>query len=103
MRLVAKGDIQVYALKAQDVLSLDRTFRFLESPTPDRIYELMPETIPALMANALSSARAETRDYVWGIRMPDRLEQRIRAFVDEGATGQLIINRYGEVQHAAGA
>ena len=28
MRLVAKGDIQVYAFKAKDVLSLDRSFRF---------------------------------------------------------------------------
>jgi hypothetical protein len=103
MRLVAKGDIQVYAFKAQDVLTLDRTFRFLESPAPDRVYELLPETIPALMASALDSARTDTGGYVWGIRMPQGLEQRIRAFIDQGARGQLIINRYGEVQHAAGA
>jgi hypothetical protein len=103
MRLVAKGDIQVYAFKAKDVLSLDRTFRFLESPAPGRVYELLPETIPALMASALHSERTDTGGYVWGIRMPQRLEQRIRTFIDQGATGQLIINRYGEVQHAAGA
>lgn len=103
MRLVAKGDIQVYAFKAQDVLSLDSSFRFLESAAPDRVYELLPETIPALMASALHSERAETGGYVWAIRMPRRLESRIRAFIDKGATGQLIINRYGEVQHAAGA
>ena len=103
MRLVAKGDIQVYAFKAEDVLSLDRTFHFLEAPAPDRVYELLPETIPALMAGALHSERTDTGGYVWGIRMPQRLERRIRAFIDKGATGQLIINRYGEVQHAAGA
>ena len=103
MRLVAKGDIQVYAFKAEDVLSLDRTFHFLEAPAPDRVYELLPQTIPASMAGALHSERTDTGGYVWGIRMPQRLERRIRAFIDKGATGQLIINRYGEVQHAAGA
>jgi len=103
MRLVAKGDIQVYAFKPHDVLALNQTFRFLESPAPASVYELTPETIPAVVTSALHALRADTSEYAWGIRMPDRLERQIRAFVDKGATGELVINRFAEVQHAVDA
>ena len=102
MRLVARGDIQVYAFRNQDVLSLDRSFQFFESPAPPSVYSLEPQTIPELVTAALTVRRADTDGFAWGIRMPQRLESRIRALVDQGVTGQLVIDRYGEVLHVAG-
>jgi hypothetical protein len=102
MRLVARGDIEVYAFRERDVLSLDPSFRLLESPAPARVYPLEPATLPALVTGALNARRADADRFEWGIRMPQRLEARIRALVDHGATGQLIIDRYGKVRHVAG-
>jgi hypothetical protein len=102
MRLVTRGDIQVYAFRDRDVLSLDRSFHFLETPAPTRVYALEPKTIPALVTAALSARRDDADTFDWGIRMPERLETRIRDFLDQGATGALVIDRYGEVLHVAG-
>lgn len=102
MRLIARGEVQVYAFRADDVLSLDRSFRFLESPAPARLYPLEPATIPRLVTGALDAHRGATDGYAWGIRMPERLEARIQALVGQGASGQLVIDRYGEVLHVDG-
>ncbi|MEZ5557588.1 MAG: hypothetical protein R3E86_03475 [Pseudomonadales bacterium] len=103
LRLVSKGDIQVFAFRPSDVLMLDRDLRFGSAPPPGRVYELESDTIPALINQALRSASTEAGSYTWGISLPARLERRIRQYVQQGATGELIINRFGEVLHVARA
>lgn len=101
LRLVTKGDIEVFAFRTGDVLSLNQSFRFQPSAAPGQIYELMPETIPKLIGTALSQERTDTTAFLWGIRIPRRLEQQIQQFLNSGAVGELVINRYGEVRHEA--
>lgn len=101
LRLVTKGEIQVFAYQARSVLGLDRNFEFLDAEPPGQVYELMPETIPGLIFAALDRATAESSSYTWGIRMPKKLEGKIRGFIDREVHGELVIDRYGEVHHVA--
>jgi hypothetical protein len=99
LRLVTKGEIHVYAYKAHTVLGLDRNFDFLSVEPPGRVYELLPETIPSLIFAALGRATSQSNSYTWGVRMPRKLEGKIRHFVERGVHGELVIDRYGEVHH----
>ncbi|MDH3641632.1 MAG: hypothetical protein OES38_06020 [Gammaproteobacteria bacterium] len=101
LRLVTKGEIQVFAYQARSVLGLDRNFEFLDAESPGQVYELMPETIPGLIFAALDRATGESSLYTWGIRMPKKLEGKIRGFIDRDVHGELVIDRYGEVHHVA--
>lgn len=98
LRLVSRGDIRVFAFNDAEVLSLDADFRFQPAAAPGRIHELLAATIPDLVIGALP-ARAAADAYSWGIAMPDRLARQIRGYVEDGATGELVINRFGEVRH----
>lgn len=98
LRLVSRGDIRVFAFNDAEVLSLDADFSFQPAAAPGRIHELLAATIPDLVIGALP-ARAAADAYNWGIAMPDRLARQIRGYVEDGATGELVINRFGEVRH----
>ncbi len=101
LRLIARGDITVYAYQDQDVLSLDRSYRFLESRSPGQVYELFRGSIPEVVVNALRQARPDIHGYRWGISLPRRISGQIRRHLDRVSRGQLVINRYGEVRHVA--
>ena len=101
LRLVTKGEIQVFAYQAHSVLGLGRNFEFVSTDSPGQVYELLPETIPKLIFAALDRATRESSAYTWGIRMPANLEVKIRGFVDRAVRGELVIDRYGEVHHVA--
>jgi hypothetical protein len=98
LRLVTRGGIQVFAFRDGEVLSVSADFRFEPAPAPARLHELLPETIPELMSTALRKAMGGD-GYRWGIAMPERMARQIRGHVDRGASGALIIDRYGEVRH----
>lgn len=99
LRLVNQGDVRLFAFReGGEVLSVSADFRFRPAAEPPgRVHELLPQTIPDLMAQALRTDGATP--YRWGIAMPERMARQIRGFVDRGVTGELVINRYGEVRH----
>jgi hypothetical protein len=97
LRLVNRGRIQVFAFNGDEVLSLDTDFSFRPVPAPGEVHELLPETIPDLMAGAL--VRSHGEGYRWGVAMPEAMARQIRRYVNDGATGELIIDRFGEVRH----
>lgn len=98
LRLVNRGEIQVFAFRDGEVLSVSADFRFEKAPAPGRLHELLPETIPHLMAAALDGA-TNGGAYRWGVAIPPRMARQIQAHLDRGATGELIIDRFGEVRH----
>lgn len=98
LRLVNRGDIRVFAFRDGEVLSVSADFRFEQAPAPGRLHELEPETIPDLMTAALRGATTGTT-FRWGVAMPDRMARQIRGYLDSGATGELVIDRFGEVRH----
>ena len=101
LRLIAKGGIKVYAYRQSDVLSLNDSYRFLESRAPGQVYELLRESIPSLIVDALRRERSEIGTFTWGIALPNRISGQIDQHLKSVKNGQLIINRYGDVRHAA--
>jgi len=98
LRLVNRGEIQVFAFRDGEVLSLSPDFRFQAAPAPGALHELLPETIPDLMTTALEETTSGAT-YRWGVAMPERMARQIRAYVEQGVSGELIIDRFGEVRH----
>ncbi len=97
LRLVNRGDVRVYAFRDGEVLSVDADFRFRPAAAPQQLHEVLPETIPALMTAALRGA-GRTAGYRWGITLPAALAREIRGYLDRGASGDLVIDRFGGVR-----
>ena len=65
------------------------------------MYELLPDTIPALVVNALRSTGRDAGTFTWAIVLPGRIEAQLGRYLDQVKSGQLVIDRFGEVQHVA--
>lgn len=96
LRLVSRGRIQVYAFNGREVLTIGADLTATPASAPGEVHELLPETIPHLMSGALAGHGSGFR---WAVAMPEAMARQIRRFVDQGATGELIIDRFGEVRH----
>ncbi len=104
LRLIARGDIRVYAFHDANVLTLTSAYDFLKARSPGQLYELMRETIPSVIVDALVRSRRERADsdsFSWGITLPAAIQQQISAYLAKAASGQLVIDRYGDVHHVA--
>ncbi|MGE0624071.1 MAG: hypothetical protein AB7I04_04960 [Pseudomonadales bacterium] len=101
LRLIARGDIGVYAYREGDVLTLNESYQFLETRAPGQVYELLEGSIPALVLDAFSRARADDTGYRWGVVLPERISRQIETYLGRVDSGQLVIDRFGEVHHDA--
>jgi hypothetical protein len=104
LRLIARGDITVYAFNGKSVLSLTNAYDFLTAHSPGQLYEILPQTIPGLIIDALVRARQPEGDssaFSWGVTLPERIRKQIAGHLDAGSSGELVIDRYGEVHHVA--
>ena len=101
LRLIARGDIRVYAFQDSDVLALSESYRFLDTTAPGQVYELLPPSIPGLIVDALRQARSDTAGYRWGIALPGRISHQIEQHLNRVSRGELVIDRYGDVHHVA--
>ena len=101
LRLIARGDIRVYAFQNTDVLTLSESYRFLDTSSPGQVYELLPPSIPALIVDALKQARTDIDGYRWGIALPGHISNQIEQHLGRVRSGQLVIDRYGDVHHVA--
>jgi hypothetical protein len=101
LRLIARGDIKVYAYQDSDVLGLDGSYRFLESRAPGQVYELLSASIPSLIVDALRRERTDIQAYRWGIALPSRISSQIERYLESVEHGQLVIDRFGDVHHVA--
>lgn len=101
LRLIARGDIRVYAFQESDVLALNESYRFLDTAAPGQVYELLPPSIPGLIVDALKQARPDSNGYRWGIALPGRISHQIEQHLSQVRSGELVIDRYGDVHHVA--
>ena len=101
LRLLAKSEIELFAVDraAHRSLRLSEGFAFAEASAPGQIYELMPETIPALVVDALPAPSDVASAFTWGVKLPPRIASRIRDFVASESSGVLVIDRFAEVRH----
>lgn len=98
LRLVNRGTISLFAFNGREVLRLGTDLRFQSVAAPGQVHELMPRTIPATLDSVLAGGR-NVADYRWGVVLPERLTRAIRRYLDDGAVGELVIDRFGEVRH----
>jgi hypothetical protein len=105
LRLIQTGRVRVFAFQPDDpsgtALGLGRNLEFVAAPPPGRIYELQADTIPSRVVASLARAAGNPGGFSWGVRMPVELEASIRSWIDQGVTGELVIDRYAEVQHVS--
>ena len=102
LRLIARGQIKVYAFNnLGDVLGLNPAYEFLSARTPGKVYELLPATIPSLIVDSLERSRQDGDSFSWGITLPQKIESKITGYLAAAESGQLVIDRYGEVHHVA--
>lgn len=101
LRLIAKGDIKVYAFQESDVLTLNPSYRFLDTKSPGQVYELSRPSIPGLIVDALKQERQDIEGFRWGIALPGHISNQIERHLSQVTGGQLVINRYGDVRHVA--
>ena len=102
LRLIAKGDVQVYAFQEREFLALGQNYEFYEAQAPKQVYEVLPETIPSLIDAALEKREhPSAATFKWGISLPERVERQIQRYLNTVSAGQLLIDRYGEVRHVA--
>ncbi|MEM8765888.1 MAG: hypothetical protein AAGE43_00470 [Pseudomonadota bacterium] len=101
MRLIARGDITVYAFQERDVLSLNESYRFFETSSPGQVYELLLPSIPGLVVDALRQERSNINGYRWGIALPRHISNQIERHLNRVSRGELVIDRFGDVRHVA--
>ena len=102
LRLIARAQISVYAFNASgEVLGLNSAYDFMPARSPGQVYELLPQTIPSLVVDALARAphSAGADDFSWGITLPQHIEKKISGYLASAASGELVIDRYGDVHH----
>lgn len=101
LRLVNSGRLEVFAFGDAGVLQLIPGLTFQSASAPGTVYELLPETLPDLILSALASHSDGAAHDRWGMRMPPRMEAQIREHLRHATRGALIIDRHGDVRHAA--
>ena len=89
----------VYLFKDQHAFRLERGYVFREAPAPAELYELMPQTIPVAIQAAGQGVAGRAGDYAWGVLMPPRIATQISRLARNRRSGELVINRFGEVRH----
>ncbi len=99
LRLIAKGDVRVYAFQDRQVLLLGEDYLVHDAAAPGKVYEVLPETIPGLIDSALNKRTPDAQSFTWAISLPQRIERQIQGYLASVTTGQLLINRFGKVDH----
>jgi hypothetical protein len=101
LRLIAKGEVQVFAFHDRQVLALGEDYLFHESAAPGKVHEVLSETIPRLIDTALKKRTPEASQFKWAIHLPQQIERQIQRYLNTVTNGQLLIDRYGKVNHVA--
>ena len=102
LKLVSNAAIEVYAYDSGIAFKLTPGLTFASAPRPPQVHELLEDTIPSLVREALSrTARAERGSLLWGVRLPADIESSIERHLAQQRTGVLLIDRNGSVRHVA--
>ncbi len=101
LRLIAKGAILVYAYNESGVFALQPDYQFLPSAAPGQVYQLMEQTVPTLILDALERTQSDAAPFTWAIAIPPAIRNQIENHMASVRNDELVINRYGEVHHVA--
>lgn len=100
LHLVTNRTISVYAYDGAQFYTLTPNFRFTSSAKPRQLYELQPNTIPERLL-AISPETAAGRDLQWGVLLPEDIHRQISEYARTLTSGDLHIDRHGQVNYVA--
>lgn len=100
LRMVARGDAQVFVLDGPRTLALDLSdgVGFRSADPPSSYYAMSPNTVPAL----LRRARPGSVDATWGVTLPERTTAKIEEHLGRYDSGVLVIDASGGVGMESG-
>jgi len=100
LRMVARGDAQVFVLDGARALALDLSdgVSFRPADPPPSYYAMSPGTVPVL----LRSAQPGPADVAWGVTLPGRTTTEIDAYLGRYDSGVLVIDTAGGVSLESG-
>ncbi|MGI9325360.1 MAG: hypothetical protein ACR2PZ_09095 [Pseudomonadales bacterium] len=99
LRLLSKRDIQVYLFNEQAAYQLSPAYEFVDAEPPNKLYEVLPMTIPGAISAAAGRALGDHSDYRWGLHIPGAIERQITDHLAAVESGELVIDRFGRVHH----
>jgi len=101
-RLVARDIVSLYAITASGTsrLSIEAGRpSFWASSTPQRVHEMDPTTVPALLVTAWQRSNGQSASGVkWGVALPPAMSEQLSAFLASADGGSLIIDRQGQLR-----
>jgi hypothetical protein len=101
LKLVSGAVIEVYAYDAATAFKLSPGLTFAPAARPPQVRELLAETIPSLVRQALVRTASADRPLAWGVRLPRDIESNIARYLAQERTGVLMIDRKGSVHYVA--
>ena len=99
LRLLTKRTVSLYLFNQESALLLGSDLAFAPSAAPNQVYEVLPSTIPAAILRSAQREVAGLQNYAWGVGMPPVIESSIQRWMQRVSTGELLIDRDGEVFH----
>ncbi len=99
LRLLSKRDIQVYLFNEQAAYQLSPAYEFVNAEPPNKLYEVLPMTIPGAISAAAGRALGDHSGYRWGLHIPGAIERQITDHLAAVQSGELVIDRFGRVHH----
>lgn len=104
LALVAQRRVQVYAWardRAWQLSSERGSLRFAPADRPKRFHHMAPDTVPRVVARALTRATPGARAATWGVVLPVDIGRRLARLTQQHANGTLLIQADGQVRLAA--
>ena len=94
LRLVARGEIDVYAYRPGEVLRLNQQFALQPSPAPGEVYNLAVATVPEAIRRG-----ARDSGFTWAVALPAPTRRAIQRHIERRASGVIEIQSSGAVRH----
>jgi hypothetical protein len=101
LKLVSSAVVEVYAYDAVAAFKLTAGLTFAPAERPPQVRELLEDTIPALVREALVRKTRTDDSLTWGVRLPPDIESSIERHLAQQRTGVLLIDRHGAVRHVS--
>jgi hypothetical protein len=102
MRLVAQGDVKLYAMAADQALQMNVSHgqtTFLPASSPQQFHEMDIRTVPESVVRALRrSGKVPPAAVNWSVTLPDNMSLQLNKYLRERRGGQLLISTNGTLR-----
>jgi hypothetical protein len=101
MRLVAAGQVGVYAIEGERARRMkvsESRISFWDASVPNSFHEMEVSTVPLPVVDALARTGADIDKISWGVTLPGKLTGRLDGLMQEHRGGSLVIGSNGEIR-----